>query len=101
MNRLIWFAAVSLASLPVLGSDGPTALTAFPELAWFTGTADLHRWRGELDFWIFSDGEVGQVQGSVSGEAGPLGRGGIVGTIDVTLDATERDQFRSIVAPAG
>ena len=35
--------------------DGPTALTAFPEMAWFVGSADLHRWRGELDFWVFAD----------------------------------------------
>ena len=55
----------------------------------------------ELDYWIFSDGEVGQVEWSVSGEAEPLGRGGILGAIEVTLDATERDQFRTIGPPAG
>jgi hypothetical protein len=81
--------------------DGATFTAAFPEVDWFVGSNSLGHWRGELDFWIFSDGEVGQVQGSVSGEAEPLGRSGIVGTIEVTLDATERDQFRSIVAPAG
>jgi hypothetical protein len=81
--------------------DGPTFTAAFPEVDWFVGGDSLGHWRGELDFWIFSDGEVGQIQGSVSGEAEPLGRSGIVGTIEVTLDATERDQFRSIIAPAG
>jgi hypothetical protein len=81
--------------------DGATFTAAFPEVDWFVGGNSLAHWRGELDFWIFSDGEVGQIQGSVSGEAEPLGRSGIVGTIEVTLDATERDQFRSIVAPAG
>ncbi len=81
--------------------DGTTFGEAFPEVNWFVGSQSLGHWRGELDFWIFSDGEVGQIQASVSGEAEPLGRPGIVGTIDVTLDATERDRFRSIVAPTG
>jgi hypothetical protein len=81
--------------------DGPTFAAAFPQVDWFVGADLLNHWRGELDFWVFSDGEVGQVQGSVSGEAEPLGRTGIVGTIAITLDATERDQFRAISAPAG
>jgi hypothetical protein len=79
--------------------DGPNFVAAFPEVNWFVGSDPLSHWRGELDYWIFSDGEVGLVQGLVSGEAEPLGRSGIVGTIAVTLDATERDQFRSILAP--
>ncbi len=81
--------------------DGPTFVAAFPQVDWFVGADPLTHWRGELDFWVFSDGEIGQVQGSASGEAVPLGRSGIVGTIAVTLDATERDAFRSISAPAG
>ena len=80
--------------------DGTSFSEAFPQVNWFVGSDPLGHWRGELDFWVFSDGEVGQVQGSVSGEAGPLGRSGIVGTIAVTMYATERDRFRSIGAPA-
>ncbi len=79
--------------------DGSTFAAGFPEVNWFVGSESLSHWRGALDYWVFSDGEVGVVQGLVSGEAGPLGRSGIVGTIAVTLDATERDQLRSIVAP--
>jgi hypothetical protein len=81
--------------------DGPTFVAAFPQVSWFAAGNTLAHWRGQLDFWVFSDGEVGQVQGSVSGEAEPLGRSGIVGTIAVTLDATERDRSRVIVAPTG
>ena len=80
--------------------DGPTFVEAFPQVAWFVGTDNLKQWRGQLDFWVFSDGEVGQVQGSVSGEAEPLARTGILGALNVNLDATERDQFRTISAPA-
>jgi hypothetical protein len=64
------------------------------------GSDSLKQWRGQLDYWIFSDGELGKVQSSVSGEAGPLGRDGIVGVIQAGLDATERDQFRTISPPA-
>jgi hypothetical protein len=81
--------------------DGPTFVAAFPQVSWFVGSDPLSHWRGELDFWIFSDGEIGQVQGLVSGEAAPLGRSGIVGTIAVALDATERDRARIIVTPTG
>jgi hypothetical protein len=80
--------------------DGPTFVAAFPQVAWFVGGDSLKQWRGQLDFWVFSDGELGQVQSSVSGEAQPLGRDGIVGLIQLGLDATERDQFRTISPPA-
>ena len=43
--------------------------SAFPEIAWFVGEADLHRWRGELDYWIFADDQVGQVVMTVNGDA--------------------------------
>ncbi len=81
--------------------DGPTFLAAFPEVSWFVGGDTLEPWRGQLDYWIFTDGEIGQVQAAISGEAAPLGREGILGAIAVSLDATERDGFHSIVAPAG
>ena len=32
--------------------------------SWLVGDADLHRWRGQLDYWVFLDGELGQVAGS-------------------------------------
>ena len=100
-NRGLEFIEGARARHCRLEVDGPTFAAAFPQVDWFVGADLLNHWRGELDFWVFSDGEVGQVQGSVSGEAEPLGRTGIVGTIAVTLDATERDQFRAISAPAG
>jgi hypothetical protein len=80
--------------------DGPTFIKAFPQASWFVGDDTLEHWRGQLDYWIFSDGEVGKVQSTVSGEAEPLGREGILGALTVNLDATERDQFRTISPPA-
>ncbi len=81
--------------------DGPTFVAAFPQVAWFVGADPLEHWRGRLDYWIFSDGEIGKVESSVSGEAAPLGRDGILGAIEVTLEATNRDQFRTISPPPG
>jgi hypothetical protein len=79
--------------------DGPTFLAAFPQARWLVGGDTLRRWRGELDFWVFTDGQLGQVTGSVSGPALALGVAGIEGTVAVTLTATDRDVPRSITAP--
>lgn len=81
--------------------DGPTFVTAFPQARWLVGSDTLRRWRGQLDYWVFTDGELGQVVGSVSGPATALGVEGIAGTIRVTLTATDRDAVRSISPPAG
>ena len=50
-------------------STGRRSATAFPQVAWLVGDDDLHRWRGQLDYWVFLDGQLGQVAGSVNGEA--------------------------------
>jgi len=81
--------------------DGPTFVAAFPQARWLVGSDTLRRWRGQLDYWVFTDGELGQVVGSVSGPATVLGVEGIGGTIRVRLTATDRDAVRSILPPAG
>ena len=81
--------------------DGPTFVAAFPQARWLVGSDTLRRWRGQLDYWVFTDGELGQVVGSVSGPATALGVEGIGGTIRVRLTATDRDAVRSILPPAG
>lgn len=79
--------------------DGPIFLAAIPQAAWLVAGDSLRRWRGELDYWIFSDGEIGQVTGGVSGPPPALGVAGIQGTIRVALTATNRDVARTIVPP--
>jgi hypothetical protein len=81
--------------------DGPTFVAAFPQVRWLIGDDPLRRWRGQLDYWVFTDGELGRVTGSVSGPAESFSVDGIQGTIRVELDATDRDAARSIVAPLG
>ena len=79
--------------------DGETFETAFPEVRWLVGSADLHRWRGELDYWVFLDGEVGQVAGRVNGEAAGMVPDAIQATVEVLLTATERGRSFVVYPP--
>jgi hypothetical protein len=80
--------------------DGSTFAAAFPEITWLTASADLHRWRGQLDYWVFLDGELGQVAGSANGEASGIVPGALNGTIDLRLTATERGRDRVVYPPS-
>jgi hypothetical protein len=80
--------------------DGQTFETAFPQVGWLVGSADLHRWRGELDYWVFLDGEVGQIAGSVNGEGVGVVTGALQGTVQLLLTATERGRSFVIYPPA-
>lgn len=82
-----------------LAVDGMTFGTAFPQVGWLVGDADLAQWRGELDYWIFLDGELGRVTGSVNGEAGGIREGALQATVRVNLSATDRDEPVTIVPP--
>ena len=43
--------------------DGATFRAAFPQVRWLVGDADLERWRGQLDYWVFVDGQLGPGRG--------------------------------------
>jgi hypothetical protein len=81
--------------------DGVAFRTAFPEIEHFVGDAGLERWRGELDYWVFADGEVGRMAGSVNGDAASIGETGLQGTLRATMTATERDRDHQVARPAG
>ena len=66
---------------------------------WLVGGADLHRWRGQLDYWVFLDGQLGQVAGSINGEAAEIVPDALNGTIEVRLTATERGRDSFIYPP--
>jgi hypothetical protein len=80
--------------------DGPTFRAAFPQVAWLVGPAGLDRWRGELDYWVFLDGQLGRVTGSVNGDATDLREGALQGTVRVNLSATHRGAELRILPPA-
>lgn len=79
--------------------DGPTFRLAFPVVRWLVGEADIAIWRGELDYWIFLDGQLGRVTGSVNGDAGAIRQGALQATVRVNLAATDRGAPFRIDAP--
>jgi len=79
--------------------DGATFLVSFPQVAWLTGSADLDTWRGEIDFWVFGDGEVGMVTGTINGTAQAILPHGLLATAWVHMTATDRDTPVSISPP--
>ena len=78
--------------------DGATFKASIPQVTWLTGGATLRTWRGEVDYWIFGDGEIGKASGSVNGDAAEVGRG-LQGTVRMSLTATYRDTRVSIAPP--
>ncbi|HET8785594.1 MAG TPA: hypothetical protein VFM38_08165 [Candidatus Limnocylindrales bacterium] len=80
--------------------DGPIFRASFPQVAWLIGDDDLGHWRGQLDYWVFLDGTVGQIAGSVNGEAGNIEEEAIQGRLDIFLTATYRGSDIVIRAPA-
>ncbi|MEX1170151.1 MAG: hypothetical protein WEE50_08425, partial [Chloroflexota bacterium] len=79
--------------------DGPTFEATFPQVRWLVGSADLRRWRGQLDYWVFLDGQVGQVAGSVNGEAVGVVPDALQATVELRLTATERGRSFVIHTP--
>jgi hypothetical protein len=79
--------------------DGPTFRAAFPQVAWLIGDADLAHWRGQLDYWVFVDGEIGRIAGSVNGDAADIREGALQATIRVDMTATDREAQVQIAPP--
>jgi hypothetical protein len=79
--------------------DGATFARSFPQVAWLVGDASMATWRGELDFWIFADNEVGMVSGSVNGGAEAILPHGLLATVRVKMTATDRDLPVTISPP--
>lgn len=80
--------------------DGPSFRAAFPQVEWLVGGADLAHWRGQLDYWVFLDGQIGRIAGSVNGDAAEIQAGALQATVRVDLTATERGAAIDIGAPA-
>jgi hypothetical protein len=79
--------------------DGPTFRAAFPQVAWLVGAADLAHWRGQLDYWVFLDGQIGRISGSVNGDAADIQTGALQATIQIDLAATDRGSSIPITPP--
>jgi hypothetical protein len=79
--------------------DGPTFRAAFPQIVGLVGDADLAHWRGQLDYWVFLDGQIGRISGSVNGDATDIQTGALQATIRVDLTATDRGSSIPITPP--
>jgi hypothetical protein len=87
--------------------DGPTALSAFLPLRWLVGgmstglPTDLPAWRGELDWWVFGDGQLGRAAIEVSGLRSDawVGPAAIEGALIAELDVTERARPVDVSGP--
>jgi hypothetical protein len=80
--------------------DGDTFAASFPQVTWLVGDVSLSTWRGELDFWIFGDGEIGMVKGSVNGSAQGILEHGLLATVRIKMTATDRDAVFAISPPS-
>ena len=89
----------------------PTALAASLPLRWLAGGGLLkpaHRlaeWRGYLDWWVFTDGQLGQATILINGYPGDAWpRSGLQGSLEARLTALDRTanwEIRAPVAQAG
>ena len=79
--------------------DGTTFLASFPQVVWLVGTADTSTWRGELNYWVFGDGEVGRIEGRINGSAQEILPHGLLATVNLRMTATDRDTPVSIATP--
>ena len=88
-----------------LAVDGPTALAAFRPLRWLIGQAPLATatalgpWRGELDWWVFGDDQLGMARVRVGGQPLPGWGGVLQGSLTATLTARDRTVLLPIAAP--
>jgi hypothetical protein len=87
--------------------DGNTALDTFLPLRWllydgsYRADDPIGRWRGELDWWVFADGQLGMAAVEVSGSRAETSWDveGVRVVLRAHLDATDRDRAVDLSAP--
>ena len=88
--------------------DGPTALARFLPLRWLLrddsgqDEDDIRRWRGEMDWWVFGDGELGRAVVEVSGSRADTDwqATGVRAELQAELQALDRDRALEVSLPA-
>jgi hypothetical protein len=79
--------------------DGDTLRRALPQVDMLVGETDLSRWRGELDYWVFADGQLGQSDGRLTGPAGGLDPDALNALIRFRLTAVDRGLPITVLPP--
>jgi hypothetical protein len=80
--------------------DGTVFRAAFPQVRWLVGATDLEVWRGDLDYWVFVDGELGRAEGRLGGPGFEIAPGDIRVDLSTVLTATHRGDPVTIWPPA-
>ncbi len=79
--------------------DGTMVRRALPQVDLLVGATDLSRWRGDLDYWVFADGQLGQVDGRLTGPAGSLDPDALNALIRFRLTAVDRGLPITVLPP--
>jgi hypothetical protein len=79
--------------------DGTALRRALPQVGLLVGATELSRWRGELDYWVFADGQLGQVDGRLTGPAGSLDPDALNALIRFRLTAVDRGLPITVMPP--
>lgn len=80
--------------------DGAALRRALPQVDLLVGETDLSRWRGELDYWVFADGQLGQVDGRLTGPAGSLDPDALNALLRFRLTAVDRGLPINVMPPS-
>jgi hypothetical protein len=79
--------------------DGAVFRAAFPQVRWLVGATDLTSWRGEIDAWVFADGQLGRAEGRLGGPGFSIAPGAIRGELTASLTATDRGNPLTVAPP--
>jgi hypothetical protein len=79
--------------------DGGIVRRILPAVSLLVGGTDISRWRGDLDYWVFADGQLGQVDGSLMGPAMDLGDDALQAGVRFRLLAFDRDEPVTVEPP--
>ena len=79
--------------------DGSTVRRILPQVELLVGQTDISRWRGDLDYWVFADGQLGQVLGEVTGPATDLDEDALQAGIRFRMLAYDRGESVVILPP--
>jgi len=79
--------------------DGTVFREAFPQVRWLVGATDLADWRGEIDAWVFADGQLGRAEGRLGGPGFEIAPDAIRVELSTILTATHRGEPLTVISP--
>jgi hypothetical protein len=79
--------------------EGSTMRRIVPAVELLVGGTDISRWKGELDVWVFADGQLGQAEGSVEGPAEDLGDDALQAGVRFRVLAYDRGSIAVVLPP--